>query len=353
MKNSRCVWSIAVGFVGFTVGIGRSAIADISQATITSPGGFIQAGVYQSTCSCNLIPGAGMAATFGTGEDFHELAFSGMSSAQASAAFSGGGITNSASGTAEMGRARMMTSNTCPNSASFAAGNTNGGWKETFTVSHPSLNGQAGFMVFQIRARGTMNATGFAGAASIQTTGYKDNLELSVDPLFDPGNSDPTGSDRQRAQWGLASDVLPESRTVDGTVTMAVPITFGQSFTLGIYALAHSGQRSSSGAFGSSTGMLDFSGDGLTWNGITSVQSGGQPVSGHTVISATGIDWSQPFAVCCPADFNCDGSLNSQDFFNFLNAFFANDPSADFNHDGAVNSQDFFDFLNAFFDGCP
>ncbi len=55
----------------------------------------------------------------------------------------------------------------------------------------------------------------------------------------------------------------------------------------------------------------------------------------------------------CPADFNCDGALNSQDFFNFLNAFFANDPSADFNHDGAVNSQDFFDFLNAFFAGCP
>jgi hypothetical protein len=26
---------------------------------------------------------------------------------------------------------------------------------------------------------------------------------------------------------------------------------------------------------------------------------------------------------------------------------------ADFNHSGAVNSQDFFDFLNAFFAGCP
>jgi hypothetical protein len=27
--------------------------------------------------------------------------------------------------------------------------------------------------------------------------------------------------------------------------------------------------------------------------------------------------------------------------------------TADFNHDGVVNSQDFFDFLNAFFAGCP
>ncbi|MGE3106897.1 MAG: GC-type dockerin domain-anchored protein [Phycisphaerales bacterium] len=52
----------------------------------------------------------------------------------------------------------------------------------------------------------------------------------------------------------------------------------------------------------------------------------------------------------CPADFNADGSVNSQDFFDFLAAFFASD--ADFNHDGVTNSQDFFDFLAAFFAGC-
>jgi hypothetical protein len=54
----------------------------------------------------------------------------------------------------------------------------------------------------------------------------------------------------------------------------------------------------------------------------------------------------------CPADSDCDGALSSQDFFDFLNAFFAFDPRADFNHDAAINSQDFFDLLNAFFAGC-
>ncbi len=54
----------------------------------------------------------------------------------------------------------------------------------------------------------------------------------------------------------------------------------------------------------------------------------------------------------CAADFNCDGVANSQDFFDFLAAFFAGTPNADFNGDGVVNSQDFFDFLTAFFGGC-
>jgi hypothetical protein len=54
----------------------------------------------------------------------------------------------------------------------------------------------------------------------------------------------------------------------------------------------------------------------------------------------------------CAADFNHDTVVNSQDFFDFLAAFFAGSDSADFNNDDVVNSQDFFDFLTAFFTGC-
>jgi len=52
----------------------------------------------------------------------------------------------------------------------------------------------------------------------------------------------------------------------------------------------------------------------------------------------------------CTADWNHDGTVTSQDFFDFLAAFFNN--NADFNNDGMTNSQDFFDFLAAFFTPC-
>jgi hypothetical protein len=54
----------------------------------------------------------------------------------------------------------------------------------------------------------------------------------------------------------------------------------------------------------------------------------------------------------CPADFSCDGRLNSADFFDFVRAFFSDVQAADFNRDSIINSQDFFDFLAAFFVGC-
>jgi probable HAF family extracellular repeat protein len=54
----------------------------------------------------------------------------------------------------------------------------------------------------------------------------------------------------------------------------------------------------------------------------------------------------------CMADFNGDGTVTSQDIFDFLVAFFDGAPRADSHHDGNIDSQDLFDFLGAFFAGC-
>jgi hypothetical protein len=68
--------------------------------------------------------------------------------------------------------------------------------------------------------------------------------------------------------------------------------------------------------------------------------------------SVDNLEFNPPAVMMCAADFNQSGAVDSQDFFDFLAAFFAHLPSADFNHSGAIDSQDFFDFLTAFFAGC-
>jgi hypothetical protein len=112
-----------------------------------------------------------------------------------------------------------------------------------------------------------------------------------------------------------------------------------------------------------------YNGETWEWNGTAWTQRivrGPSPREGHamaydaarrvTVLfggrdgAYNGETWN--LSATCEADFNGDGLVNSQDFFDFLAAFFAFAPAADFNHSGAIDSQDFFDFLTAFFAGC-
>ncbi len=74
-----------------------------------------------------------------------------------------------------------------------------------------------------------------------------------------------------------------------------------------------------------------------------------EPARNRVVIATQGRGaWMCPLTA--PADWNMDLVVNSADFFEFLNSFFAG--AADFNRSGGTDSQDFFDFVNAFFATC-
>jgi probable HAF family extracellular repeat protein len=86
--------------------------------------------------------------------------------------------------------------------------------------------------------------------------------------------------------------------------------------------------------------------------GVIAVSADGLTMAGTGTHESRSEGWVASIRPVCRADFNGDDLANSQDFFDFLSAFFAADPDADFNADGTVDSQDFFDFLTAFFAGC-
>ncbi len=54
----------------------------------------------------------------------------------------------------------------------------------------------------------------------------------------------------------------------------------------------------------------------------------------------------------CYADFNGDGSVNTQDFIAYLGAWAAGDMAADCNGDSTINTQDFICFLGLWAAGC-
>ena len=268
------------------------------QGLISSPGGFIQTGATGDGFGYGIIPGADMEGLFSkAGSDFHEQDFTGAGLALQAASYSGGSITNSATGSASLGQIKMLANNTAPNSSWFPGGRANGGWKDTLTVvpNNPNQNGQPAYYVFTLDVSGFLSASGFAGSAYVNTAIYKDGVEPAQEPFWDPGSSDPISTDRQRAHWQVSS--APDvNRNFASTVTMSVPITLGTPFQLGVYGFGTAGMRSHSSVGGLSSSSLNVQ-NTINWGGTEGVFLGEDPVNDllptqdYDLTSASGMDW--------------------------------------------------------------
>ncbi len=81
-------------------------------------------------------------------------------------------------------------------------------------------------------------------------------------------------------------------------------------------------------------------------------------VVGDTFIEngSFGHNYEIAIELVCPCDWNDDGSLNDQDFFDWVNDYFTQtgpQGQFDFNEDGFSNDQDWFDFTNCYFSPLP
>ncbi|MFG0259004.1 MAG: GC-type dockerin domain-anchored protein [Phycisphaerales bacterium JB041] len=125
------------------------------------------------------------------------------------------------------------------------------------------------------------------------------------------------------ASWGDASNTEPEVRIFDRDLNMIGSIdTAGSPFE------------------------LDMSRDGkYVLVGSKAVHANTFGNGGNTYAYENDVD-------DCVADFNGDGSVNTQDVLAFLNAWNNGEGSADINNDGSINTQDVLAFLNLWNAGC-
>lgn len=152
------------------------------------------------------------------------------------------------------------------------------GWLDRITIFAPGLNGQAGVLNFSLFVSGNLDADSPRGGASMQ---------IGVDSPFGV-------DDAEVWQAGADNHIIVGEGPVAESVPFSVNFTYGTPFLMSVRGLAAASTASRDPVPGSSA-LADFY-NTVNWNGIQSITAGGAPVSGYSITSASGVDYTQSFA---------------------------------------------------------
>jgi hypothetical protein len=198
-------------------------------------------------------------------------------------------VDTSAHGQTVMGQTRLYAHFVSSNgTAGYSQAAATGGWVDmlTLTPANPADIGKTASLTFAIDMGGTLQAVpsgnGFAA--------------FGVQPYI----NDTAFVGNQRFQVsGQGQYNFPYDQTVDQITTFTTDITLGTAFELGVFARAWAGTASySPGSDFISGGTVDFM-NTVSWAGISAVTLDGNAVA-YTLASASGIDWTQPYAAPVP-----------------------------------------------------
>lgn len=253
------------------------ASAGFAQDDVVAPGGFVSA--YAGLLGGGR-PNAGSdyEPVYLPGEyEVHETLFTGIGPVSRSAAYSMPPYVNASSGTVAMGALQYAARADETSNGEISGGLMSGGWADSLTFTSPGLDGQTGFLSFELAIHGQLTAgSGPAGVAFFDVEAYRNQSLL-------PSN----------IGWQVQSSQINPSVTlaVGEVRSLTLSFTFGQAFDLGVYAAARAGTSSAGSLAASPTAELLMS---MNWNGITAVtDASGQPVAGYALSSASGLDWTR------------------------------------------------------------
>ncbi len=167
------------------------------------------------------------------------------------------------------------------------------------------------------------------------------------------------GGTRHAFRWTAATG-LEDLGTLPGMVrSTAYAISTDGSTIVGMSAASTFGSGQRAFIWRADIGMRDLNTllssvvpAGYTLTEARAVNSTGTVVAGGSSTPTGGVEAWVSTVTICAADFNLSGTLEVQDIFDYLTAWFAGDPATDFNGVNGLEVQDIFDYLTAWFAGC-